>query len=451
MTRLFSGLTIGFGVVLTLATEASADPSPNDISISTFNPEDAVAPASSVEGPGIQIGEGTVLHPVFGIETGYISNVFYQDKNTQPAGVLRLIAQIGAASLGSARLSPSAMDPDTQTNLGEFEYRANLRLSYDLIFAGNNDATARDANNSGGLGVGASLKGIVHPMGTFAFGFDEDFQRLIRAANYETDANTNRDINNIQLNLLYQPRDSAINGYLYYRNMIDVFERSQNSFVDRWSNIVGLHPQWRFAPESQVYLDLSWGAVTPLSNSNTKGASYPLTLRAGIATLLTLKTTLNIDAGYSNGFYSAGPSFSAPVVGASVGYRYSPLGRAALGYMLQYADSINSNYYRDHIIYGTLQQLVNPLVFMIQPELHFREYSGVNSALPTLMGPDTRDDVIISVIAGFHYNFRNWFAATLDYRFTSVQTDYRYTAGTTVIDDPSYVRHEILAGVRVAM
>ena len=54
---------------MSLERAASADIAPNEISISAFNPGDAVAPASTVEGPGIKVGEGTVLHPVFGIET----------------------------------------------------------------------------------------------------------------------------------------------------------------------------------------------------------------------------------------------------------------------------------------------------------------------------------------------------------------------------------------------
>jgi hypothetical protein len=250
---------------------------------------------------------------------------------------------------------------------------------------------------------------------------------------------------------VYQPQSSSISGYLYYHNTIDVFERSQQDFVDRWSNRVGIHPQWRFAPQTQAYLDLSWGQVAPLGDSNPKGSSYPLTVRAGLATLLSLKTTLNLDAGYTNGFYSKGPSFSAPVIGASIGYRYSPLGRASLGYVLQYDDSINANYYRDHVIRASVQQLFVPFVLMIQPEVHFRQYSGVTVAIPTLTGADTRNDLIISVIAGMHYNFRNWFAATLNYRFSSVQTDYMYSAAGSAVDDPSFVRHEILAGVRVAL
>ncbi len=117
-----------------------------------------------------------------------------------------------------------------------------------------------------------------------------------------------------------------------------------------------------------------------------------------------------------------------------------------------YTDSINANFYRDNVIYGTVQQLVAPVVFMVQPELHFRQYDGVTNAVPGITGANTRDDVIFAVVAGIHYAFRNWIAATLDYQFSTVQTDYRYTVtGDTMPLDPSYVRNELMLGVRAAM
>ena len=443
MTRLLAGI----GVVLLMGRVASADPSPGDISITAFNPEEAVAPASTVEGPGIKIGEGTVLHPVFGAETGFVSNAFYEEANEQSVGIMRLLAQISVSTLGANRLNPSATieADDPQINLGAVEYRASLRASYDFMIS-DNDA----ASEIGGLGLGASIHGMVNPSGKLSFGFDDDFERLVRAANFETDANTNRYINNFRALFFYKPRDSAINGYLYYENRLDVFERSEQSFADRMTHRVGLHPQWRFFPQTQAYLDLSMGYTSKLDSDSNKSPSYPLLLRAGLQTLLTVKLTLNLDAGYTNGFYSSGPSFSAPVLSATVGYRYSPLGRVTAGYMLMYEDSINANYYRDHVIRGSLQQIIKPLVFMVQPELHFRQYQGVNTAIPGIMGPDTRDDVIISVIAGAHYAFRNWIAATVNYRFSSVSTDYMYTIGG-MTDDPGFVRHELLAGIRVAL
>jgi hypothetical protein len=440
MTRFFVGVV----VVALLETVAGADGTdPNSISIASFDPDNAVAPISTVEGPGIKIGEGTVLHPIFGLETGYDSNVFYESTNPHGAALLRLLAQIGTGSLPNARLAGGEEQP---TDLGSFQYRADLRASYDLVLSGN-DAVS----GTGGLGLGASLHGLANPMGRWSFGIDEDFVRLIRAANFETDANTDRDINNLQLKLVYHPSDSAFGGFLYYNNTIDVFERAQQNFADRMFNRIGVHPTWQWLPQTQVYLDVSEALVTGISSSTDvvkKVNSYPFTALAGLATLFTLKTTFNVFAGYTNGFYSSGPSFSAPVLGAAVGYRYSPLGRITAQYMLQYQDSINANYYRDHIIQVSLQQIVAPFLFMVQPEIHFREYTGVD----VVQGSPVRDDVIYMLVAGVHYTLKSRFEATLDYRFSAVQTDYRYQPlGGGVTDDPSYVRHEVLLGVRVAL
>ena len=444
MTRLFAAA----GILLGLTASAFADPaaSSEDALVQTFDPESAVAPVSVVEGAGVKVGEGTVLHPIFGVETGFVSNVFYADTNVQPAGILRLLAQIGTGSLSKERLTPAGASDesanDEEVNTGSLTYRADLRASYDLVLSGNNAASG-----TGGLGVGASLHGLVNPMGQWQFGFDEDFTRLIRAANFETDANTNRDINRLMLAINLRPSGRSLSASLYYANVIDIFEKTVQRFPDRIEHRGGIHGAWQFFPRTQAYVDGSFGVVTGLgSSSSMKVSSFPLVVKAGIATLLTVKTTLNVEGGYTNGFYSSGPSFSAPLINAQVGYRYSPLGRVALGYSLQYSDSINANYYRDHVLRLWMRQLVTPFVVMVQPEVHLREYSGI----PPTQGAAVRDDVIFSVIAGMSYNFRNWLAATLNYRFTDVTTSYRYMSGG-MSDDPSFVRHELLLGMRAAL
>jgi hypothetical protein len=439
MNRIFASLAL----LLSVETIARADVSPNDISISTFDPENAVAPESAVEGPGVKIGEGTVLHPVFGMETGVVSNVFYTQNNPQAAGILRLLAQVGAGSLSSARLIPTEDNDDNSARQGDFQYKTNVRASYDAMLSGDSAI-----QGTGGLGVGALFRGMVNPNGRWSFGFDEEFDRLIRAANFETDANTNRDINGIALTVLYHPNDSAFGGYLYYNNTIDIFEANTQNFADRIQHRLGIHPMWRWLPQTTVFADVSIGYFSGLGSGTDKVTSYPFTAIGGIATLLSLKTTLNVQAGYTNGFYSSGPSFSAPTIGASLGYRYSPLGRVLLTYDWLYQDSVNANYYRDHVVRLWIQQLVNPFVIMVQPEIHFREYQGVDTVV--MGAPPTRDDFIFSVIAGVHYNFRNWAAATLDYHFTDVSTNFRF-AVDGMINDPSYARHELLLGVRIAM
>ena len=434
-----SRLLTAVGVLAASVGVASAEE--GRLTAASFDPEQATAPASGVEGDGVKVGEGTVIHPIFGVATGLVSNVFYEERATNAAGVLRLLAEVGAGSLSTARLTPTNAAAGSEAiDQGDFQYRASLRLSYDLMLSSNDTVT-----ETGGLGVGATLRGLVNPMGTFSFGFDENFVRLIRAANFETDADTNRDINTLALNLIYHPTHRSIGGYLYYNNTIDIFERSELEFADRIQHRFGIHPQWRVLPQTVVYADVSLGAFSGIGDS-TKVSSYPLVAQAGLATLFTPKTSINVHAGYTNGFYASGPSYSSVTAGVQLAYRYTPLGRAALTYDLRYEDSVNANYYRDHVIRLWLQQDFVPFQFVVQPEVHLRRYEGIMIA----GAPPSRDDVIISVIAGLHYNFRNSLALGLDYHFTAVETDYRYMTDGAV-DDPSFVRHQLLLGLRWAL
>ena len=447
MTRLFAAAAL-LGVLGFGAAEALAQPAANESTIASFDPSQPVAPIAGVEGNGWKVGEGTVLLPVFGLETGVINNVFYDANSPKTGGVLRIMAQIGVGSLTNARLRAGAVPDPTAPEgqdapQGDFEYRADLRLSYDQMLSGN-DAVS----GTGGLGVGATIKGTVNPGGTWAFGFSDEFRRLIRAANFETDANTNRDINELGLRLKYQPNSSKFGGQLYYLNTIDIFERTEQEFADRMMNRVGLRPTFRWLPQTQFFVDVSQGFQGGLGSASMKASSYPFTAIGGINTLITAKTTLNLQAGYTNGFYSAGPSYGSVTAGAAFGYRYSPLGRAVLTYNLAYEDSVNANYYRDHVIRLWVHQLFVPFELSVQPEVHFRTYEG--TILAGTGGATTRDDVIFSVVAGMQYNFRNWIAATLNYHFTAVATDFTYMTDG-IVEDPSFVRHELLVGVRAAL
>ncbi|HEY1550218.1 MAG TPA: hypothetical protein VGG28_20460 [Kofleriaceae bacterium] len=438
MTRLYASL----GLLVALESVAFADFTPTDSPLASFDPDDAVAPITAVEGPGVKIGEGTVLHPAFGVEGGYTSNVFYSATNPVGAGILRALAQISAGSLTGSRLVPAGESEAPVEP--QFQYRASVRVSYDAVLSSN-----AAASDTGGVGVGATLHGVANPAGTWTFGVDEDFSRVIRAANFETSGNVNRDINQFALNLLWHPIDRSLSGYLYYNNTLDIFEQNEGVYPDRLQHRFGFHPQWKIFPATQVFIDVSGNIDTGLGTTD-KETALPLVAVAGVQTLLTLDVTLSGQIGYTNGFYSGGPSYSAPTGGAEFGWRYSRSGRIQLDYNWLYADSINANYYRDEVISGSVSQSLGSLVFAIQPELHFREYDGISLLVPG--AADTRNDTIVSIIAGVHYAFRNWIAATLDYHFTDVSTDYRYPmTATNEPYNPSYVRHDILLGVRLAL
>lgn len=428
------------------------------LAIASFDPTDATAPISMVEGRGYKVSENTVVHPAFGLSTGFVSNVFYENFNEQPAAVLRLIGQLSVASLSYQRLTPS-MDPvafgqgstrpspeSDQADQGRFQYWASARLAYDQMYNPNNSTVS----GTGGLGGGVLIRSVVNPMGPFGMTLDDNFTRLIRAANYETDSNENRDVNIFRVAGFWHPIGRTVRTYLYYKNTVDAFESSNNQYPDRMDHRVGIHPEWRIFPETKLIGDVSIGYITGIGSapvSQMKPSSMPLQVSLRMWTLLDMRTEVNAVVGYTNGFYSSGPSYSAPMADLLVAFRYSPVARVGLAYDFVYQDSVNANYFRDHSIRAFWVQDFAPVVAMIQPEVHWREYSGLIVPGAT----QTRDDMIYAVVAGLHYIYRDWLAATLDYKFSAVQTDFRYmdTMGDTV--NPSYVLHELLLGMRLAI
>jgi hypothetical protein len=453
------------GLLVGLSSVASAQPlvdlsnvapagTGGSLWVSSFDPTDATAPVSVVEGRGWKVGEGTVIHPVVGLSTGYDSNVFFQDADTQAAAVLRVIAQFSVASLSFQRLHPGLdpmaagmgeAQPEKEQAEGDFQYWASVRLSYDQVLSGNSTA-----NDTGGTGVGTLLRALINPNGNFQAMADENFERVIRAQNFETSKNANRDINVARLTLWYQPHDHALSGYLYYYNTIDVFENNVNTYPDRMFNRVGIHPMWLRLPQTKLFADASISNVTGIGSdpvSQVKVTSYPLDVRVGVSTLLNLRSTLNASVGYTNGFYSKGPSYSGVDVDTLLAFRYSPLGRLGIGYSLVYQDSVNANFFRDHLIRGFLMHDMAPVVFVLAPELHFREYQGLT--IPGNM--PVRDDTIFGLVAGLHYAYRDWIGIVLDYRYSVVSTDFRYMDANGNSINPSYQNHEAMLGMRVAM
>ena len=225
-----------------------------------------------------------------------------------------------------------------------------------------------------------------------------------------------------------------------------MFENDNLQFVNRQQNQLGLQIGWQWLPLTRVFGDVSIGYDTGIGSSKRVNAT-PLIATTGIQTALTLNTTLSAHAGYTNGFYASGPNYSSAEGGVLFGYRYSPLGRVTLDYDYNLTDSINANFYREHVLQATLEHFFVPFVLFARPELRLRTYEG--TFVPATNGSRTRDDTIFAATLGARYNFRDWIAGTLDYQVTDVQTDFRYMTPVG-IQNPSYVRHELMLGVRAA-
>jgi len=94
---------------------------------------------------------------------------------------------------------------------------------------------------------------MVAPMNPVSFGIREDFTRTIRASNFETPENVNRDVNMLRMLLLLHPPGRTLSAYLYYQNTIDIFENNLGIYPDRIAHVFGLHPTLQLFPRTQVY------------------------------------------------------------------------------------------------------------------------------------------------------------------------------------------------------
>jgi hypothetical protein len=369
-----------------------------------------------VEGAGVKVGEGTVMHPVLGIESGVIYNVFYEEGGASPrtSGLLRVIGEIALGSLPTERLqAPIGEDPDAH-NFGDMAFRAELSAQWALQFM-----------------------------------FSDELRRETRPVNFESSEDTDRDVNRFAVELRYRPPGRTLSGAIGYRNVIDYFEDDDQQFMNRILHQITANAGWQIFPVTKIYFDGSLGFAGGLGSASTRPSSMPLRLNLGIATALTVKSTINARVGFGKGFYETGPDFTNITGGTQFGYRFSPHGHVAAMYEYDFHDSINANFFRDHALQLKLhQQMLDRFAISAAAELRFRLYRGIIMEVDST--ETDRSDVIFSIPLGATYNFRDWIAATLDYKFTTVQTDFRYMADMGVLDDPSYTRHSLMAGVRAA-
>src|SRR5689334_15430168 len=100
--------------------------------LNPLDPVRVLSPISIVQGDGVKVGEGTSLYPQLGVETGFVSNVFYTNDAPVAAGLLRIIGEIGAGSLSPQRRKETSLEAESEPEtMGAFQYSANLYATWD--------------------------------------------------------------------------------------------------------------------------------------------------------------------------------------------------------------------------------------------------------------------------------------------------------------------------------
>ena len=356
------------------------------------------------EGPGHEVTEGTVLHPTVALESGFISNVFYEDTSPASSGIARIIAGLSIASQGNKQAGhegPVGAEPSAKSGAAPLlDFRFGAELRYEQYISSND--FARDASD---FGAAADLEAIIFPQGSVSFVIKDRFDRDTRPRNFESSGTLNRDVNRLRLGINLKPGHGTLTFGLWYENLLDRFESSDSSFADRFQHDLGATISWQYLPYTRFFLEGSFGFYERLgSDDSFKSTSNPLRVRAGVATLLTPSTSLRLHAGYGRGFYDVGEDFGSVIGGIEFGYRYSSLGKVSIAYERDFKDSINANLFADHAVSLKLDQKLGAIMLAATIGARLREYRGI----PASIGESTRDDTIFHADISGKYPVRDW-------------------------------------------
>ena len=424
----FKSLILGGISLLAITSTASADDS-----------------YSQVEGPGILLSDSSVLHPSLGAEVGVDSNVFREEDQENFSAWFRLSAALDVASLGQdrLRLDDNAAQP-------KLIYRVGVSAAYTEYLSGNSDIRAQR-----NLSLTADADFKILPAETFTLEIQDHFVRVIRPRNFESNEQLPRDINTFRVDGGVQPGGRSIYAGIYYQNLLDYFESVGSRFANRINHDIGLQIRWQWRPFTRIWFDASYGFYGGFQTEaeQFKVPSNPLRLRTGIASALTERLSASVFAGYAQGNYEEGASFNAPIFGAEASYKYSLAGKVTLSYNYDNTDSINSNFFSEHVIRARLQHNVQRIQFSAYAANRFRTYNELNAAFGAVNGETTRDDVIFDTGVGLRYWANERLALQADYYFVVDETDFRSNFGVTAsntLDDPSFLRHTFWVGAQLA-
>jgi hypothetical protein len=139
--------------------------------------------------------------------------------------------------------------------------------------------------------------------------------------------------------------------------------------------------------------------------------SYPFHIEAGLQGLITTKLTVNLWAGYGNGFYVTGPSPNTAVGGVTLGWKPTMLSTGVIGYQHDFQNSLLGAYYDEDMAYASWTQMVWRFTGFIRLGYANLRYNGVQPIQATTDGTDNYVTLNLRV----DYPFKDWLFGSVGY------------------------------------
>ncbi len=411
------------------------------------------------EGPGFRIGN-LELHPGFGAEVGYDTNVFLEDESPQGDGIMRLTAHLLVSTLGAQRRNEGE-GSSTNDNVGrrKLAFRGGASASYYHYFR------TRARNN---LEADASFSLTINPDGVFAFRVYNEFNRSIRPF---TEPSTGgraptfaRDRNLAGAEIQLQSRGRIITGSLGYEANLDWFEDDVFDYGNSITHRIRLTVNWRFLPstaiihETQVnfqnYIRETDGPATLVGDNRT------VTSRVGVNGAIGRTFAITAMAGYTAGFQQNANLDEYQSIDAHLEGRWTPRGSSSFsfGYRRRFRPSFLGSFAKLDTIYLRFRMIAaGSFLIGASGSVSFdKTGSGLAPDGVTLAGnQDERSDIRLRLSLFAEYRITDWLGINATLGYLSSFTDYEWIAGSggggagSLLDPPSaFSKFDAFLGVR---
>ncbi|MSP90303.1 MAG: hypothetical protein EXR79_00620 [Myxococcales bacterium] len=421
-------------------------------------PASMTLPAQAKE-RGIRSGDFT-LHPSLNLTGHHDTNLFNVSGD-------ETIASIRPAT--SLRVVPKlALSNDASNNVA-FTFESSLDARIYI-----SDVESISAQT--GVGGAVHLDAAFGARKALAFSVFDNFNRSLRANNWDTKESLNSNANEAGVRVEFHPGEIPERRPLnvafmaaYAMDRFDNFSAGQRDAVR--TRLTG---SWRFLPKTAAVLDSSWDfsyltdSAKTLEKRGLASSSQPFRAKLGLAGALTKRISLEVGAGWGLSNHDVGESYNSFLAGLSIGVRASETTRLLFGYTHDFRDAFFGNYVDTHRIGTQLRQRMGSIMDI---EVNFAftyAMSGAFNAvsllagtpyslkpLPSVEGSATdrrREDKLLEGSAKAVFEVSRMVGIETGYALRGNISKFALvlkTNSNSIVDSGSYFAHEIYASAVV--
>ena len=380
---------------------------------------------------GLKMGQFRLI-PIVGVMGEYYSNIFRNNTNVVKAEAI----------------TPQGGLTFRNSSSNIIKLRLNALVKYRKIFSSDKNAEKLSSTD-----VVSGLNINLLPAGVFGIVMEDNFIKSMVPRNYSTTQNLDHIANMGKISMRLTPGHGVLSLFAYYSNQLTHFMSYDRGNFVRHS--VGGSIKWDFLPKTSIIIDVSKEFI--FYNSNFNVDSAPLKAKLGLSGYVTARLAVDLEAGFTKGYYKKGEDYSAPFGEVNFDYMIGRYTILHLGYTHYYMDSYYGNYYsvdRGEIKFSQqIAHRVDLLGGFAYNYLSFATYVPDPTQGVSVSSPNRKEHLLQGSFI-VKTSILKYFGLIVGYQYSQLLSDYYFiytdkTTGKAIKDGTDYTLHYIYGGLRL--